>query len=163
VKVGVLGGANASARGGGTPSNVELAAIHEFGSDDGRIPARSFLRSTYDVNRIEYMTLLRKLTAGIYAGKMPIARALGIMGLKMEADIKRRVMTGAGIMTADGKGLRQSTIDRKGSSRPLIDTGRLIGSVSHVVVISKDSPNAPAAHLSLGTGALNVARRASGI
>ena len=40
---------------------LDLATVHEFGSKDGRSPARSFFRSTLDSKRAEYPKLIAKL------------------------------------------------------------------------------------------------------
>src|SRR5690606_39350285 len=42
-------------------NQVLVASVNEFGSDDGRIPERSFLRSTVDEKSQEYSALLAKL------------------------------------------------------------------------------------------------------
>lgn len=128
VKVGVIGTAAQSAHEG--ISNVELAAVHEFGSPDRGIPERSFIRSTYDEKRDAWTALLKKALRGVYEGKVSLEQALSMVGLRAEADIKRHVTSGVGIPPP----LKPATIARKGSSRPLVDTGRMINSVSHEVV-----------------------------
>src|SRR4051812_36975227 len=35
----------------GGMTNAEIALVNEFGSQDGRVPERSFIRSTFDRNR----------------------------------------------------------------------------------------------------------------
>ena len=42
-------------------SMVDLAAVHEFGTKDGKIPQRSFIRSTCDAKQKKYISFLRKL------------------------------------------------------------------------------------------------------
>ncbi len=129
VKAGVLGDSG-SHEGGLT--NVELALIHELGTRNGHIPERSFIRSSFDKNKAEYLETLKKLFKGVYENKMDVPRALGLMGVKMAADIKKGITKGAGIPPPNAP----STIAAKGSSRPLDDTGRLVNSISHAVVIS---------------------------
>lgn len=131
VKVGVLGGAK-DARQGGEIGNVELAMIHEFGSPKAGIPERSFIRSTFEMGKAGYVADFRRLLVAVVEGKMTVPRALGLMGLKISSDIKKRVTSGTGIPPPNAP----STIAAKGSSRPLIDTGRLVNSVSHEVVMT---------------------------
>ncbi len=129
LRVGVLAskGGNES-RGGITM--VELAAIHEFGSPDNNIPARSFIRATFLVRRVNALaTMQTKLAEKIVLGGMPARRALGILGAWAASEVKK-TFTEIDIPPP----LRQATIDAKGSSKPLIDTGRLLGAVTWEVV-----------------------------
>lgn len=129
VKAGVLGG-DKDRREGEPIGNVELAAIHEFGAPAANIPERSFIRSTFDKHREQYVNHLKKLLVHVYEGRMDLEKVLGIMGLKMTADIKSAVKSGSGIPPP----LKESTVRSKGSSRPLVDTGQMINSVTHEVV-----------------------------
>jgi hypothetical protein len=139
VKAGVLGGDKA-ARPGEALTNVELALIHEYGAPSRHIPERSFIRSTFDAHREEYFALLRQLLQAVYANKLTVERALGLLGARMSADIKKRVTTGAEVPPPNAPSTlaRKLAKTRKGSTgsvRTLIDTGRLIGSVAWAVVL----------------------------
>lgn len=125
VKVGVLDdGRGAESRGG--ISNAQIAAIHEFGSRDGRIPERSFLRSTFAAKKPEYLRDLKTLLLRVVEGRDSIERILNVMGAKIAADVKNRVTQGSAIPPPNAP----ATVKRKGSFRTLIDTGRMIGSVT---------------------------------
>ncbi len=165
AKAGVLGAKAKEDHPGGEGkklTNVQLAAVHEFGVP-GRIPARPFIQGTFRLHRDEYRAQLRRLAGSWFtraAGKaMELRRALGLMGLKMAADMKDRVLTGAGIPPPNAP----STIARKlkkgawkGRSpaeeaansaagrgpRPLVDTGRLVGSISHAVESGQEGARA---------------------
>lgn len=128
VKVGVIGDEAKATREGGAIDNVQLAQIHEFGA--GPIPERSFIRATFAQNKPAYMALLRAGIKAAYLGKADFLVTLRRIGLKMEADMKKRITTGAGIPPP----LAPATIRRKGSSRPLVDTGQLVNSISSEVV-----------------------------
>jgi hypothetical protein len=129
VLVGVRDGAGSTDE--GTPL-VQIAAVHEFGSTDGHVPERSFLRSTVSKNRDEYLTLLtavldaaRKAPAGV--GNAVVRRGLGRLGAKAVGDVKRT------ITDLDTPPNAPSTIAQKGSANPLIDTGRLRQSIDFEV------------------------------
>lgn len=138
---------------GGPPlTNVQLAAIHEFGVP-GRIPARPFILGTFSLHRAEYRARLRALVKTWFhratkSGGMPLRQALGLLGLKMEADMKNRVLSGSGIPPPNAPStvrekLKKGEWNRGGASagaspRPLVDTGRLIGSVTHVVEAGRE-------------------------
>lgn len=108
-------------------SIVDLALVHEFGSKDGHIPQRSFIRSTCDAKRNEHIKLADILQSKIIEGKLNIRQALGQLGEVVEKDMVQTLNHGL------SPSLKPTTIKRKGSSKPLIDTGRLKGSIKHEI------------------------------
>lgn len=126
VKAGVLG---KKGRTGGM-SNAELASIHEYGL--GNVPPRPFIRPPFAQHKPEYLELLRRGYDSAMKSNSPDAfrRVLALIGQKMAADIRNYVTTGAGVAPP----LSPKTIARKGSSRPLVDTGQMIRSVDYAVV-----------------------------
>lgn len=108
-------------------SILDLATVHEFGSKNGRIPQRSFIRSTCDAGQQKYIKLMAKLQGMYIHGKIALKQALSMIGSVVEKDIVQTINRGL------EPALKPSTIKRKKSSKPLIDTGRLKGSVTHDV------------------------------
>ena len=108
-------------------SMVDLALVHEFGSKDGRIPQRSFIRSTCDAKRNEHIKLADILQSKIIDGSLSIRQALGQLGEVAEKDMVQAINNGLKPQ------LKPATIRRKKSSKPLIDTGRLKGSIKHEI------------------------------
>lgn len=137
VKVGVLDDGKGAAKEGDLTSG-ELAAVQEFGTKDGKIPARSFVGSTFDKGFAAYYALLRTLVGGIYDGKMTIEKALNIMGLKMATDIKKTVTIGEGVPPPNAPSTiahKEKYSVRKGTIRTLVDTGRMLDAVSWLVFL----------------------------
>ena len=128
VKAGVMG--SKARNDGETLTNAQLASIHEFGL--GNAPARPFIRPPFLAHREEYLALLRKSynEAIIRGDAKAFERVLALIGFKMAADIKNYVTQGAGVPPP----LAASTIALKGSSRPLVDTGQLVNSITSEVV-----------------------------
>lgn len=137
VEVGILPDDGAEVVEGGT-TLAGYASVNEFGSADGRIPQRSFLRSTLDENRAKYLEIMARgaqrsladevLAQGDGAVERVLRDELGRLGLRAERDVKRKI-----------RDLRDPpnapvTIARKGSSNPLIDTGRMRNSIRSRVV-----------------------------
>lgn len=100
-----------------------LAAVLEFGSADRRIPARPFLRQTLKENREKYTALYRE---GIENGE-DVQALLSKIAQVTKADVQANMVKGNWVKNAP------STIKRKKSSKPLIDTGRLRQSIKGVV------------------------------
>jgi phage gpG-like protein len=126
VTVGVQGKEAESEYEDGTPT-VVVAAVHEFGSTDGRIPSRSYLRSTYDENRRKYEQQITKGARETAGGKTTAKQTMFKAGETLRRDIISKIK--AGIPPP----LSQRTIDAKGSSVPLIDTGQLVASITSIV------------------------------
>jgi len=125
VKVGVLSGEGGAPAGDGAKSVLDVATFHEFGI--GHNPERSFVRAWADANKDEHITLERKLAESVVEGSNTIESALEKMGLLLAASMQANIRSGVGPANAE------STIDRKGSSSQLIDTGQLVSAISHEV------------------------------
>ena len=110
---------------------AEIAAVHEFGSSDGHIPERSYIRSTLDENRGAYLTSLAETAKTAVDKGLPATKtALGRLGARVSADIKRK------ITAFDSPPNAPSTIAKKGSDNPLIDTGTLRRAITWRVEVS---------------------------
>lgn len=92
AKVGVLGDSEKAARRGDAISNVDLALIQEFGT--ATIPARSFIRATFEAKKHVLVELMRGLAPEVYAGRMTVDRLLGLAGAKLAAEMKNRMREG---------------------------------------------------------------------
>lgn len=141
VRVGVLADAGAEKREDGF-TNVEIAAVHEFGTDDGRVPERSFIRSSFERNGEKYKEHIKALVSKVVEGKVDLVKALNVLGLGAATDVKRGISEG--LIKQD---LAESTLARKeaktrpgstGVPKALIDTGRLLGSITWAVFFGDD-------------------------
>lgn len=116
TKVGIQGTQGDAIRDG--ISNAQLGAVHEFGVP-GRIPERSYMRSTFDALQKFYLAILVRDLRLIGLSSGSVRMTLDRLGERHLGDIVRRI--NAGIPPPNA----QVTIDRKGSSKPLIDTAQL--------------------------------------
>lgn len=91
------------------------------------IPARPYIRSTVDQNADDYHRHAETLTGLMLDGELDKFEALSLMGQKIEADIKNQIINISSPPNA------RSTIRKKGSDNPLVDTGLLGGSIRYVV------------------------------
>ena len=127
--------------------NKWLAAIHEYGCNipvtpkmraflhsQGlhlraettviKIPERSFLRAGYDENADRIMKQTERALSLVLAGKMTVDQMLDLCGQQFATAIKtymRNLRTPAN---------HPYTVEQKGSSNPLIDTGGLLESIT---------------------------------
>lgn len=108
---------------------LELAVIHELGSEAANIPERSFIRLTIAALEEEIGEVMAKLARAVVEKGMPIDQALNILGAYIATEIKKTI-SGGGLVTPLWEELKPATIARKGSDRPLVDTGQLLNAIT---------------------------------
>lgn len=117
----------------GTPV-AYVAAIQEFGYPAGNIPSRPFFRNAISQND-GWKDLASKAMSAVVEGRIELNQALNQMGFKMAADVKDSITDGS------YEPLKQSTLAARQSrkrtqgvaSKPLIDTGQMLQSVTYAV------------------------------
>ena len=101
-----------------------VAAIQEFGAPSRGIPPRPFFRQMIAAHKDEWGAELgRTLLAKDYNA----AAALGSMGEVISGELRQSIVDFSGVPLAP------ETIARKGSSKPLVDTGHMFQSIGHEV------------------------------
>lgn len=100
---------------------ASLAAVLEFGNE--RIPSRPFLRQTLSENQEKYTVLFTQL----FKQGLQIERIYEQLALVAQGDVQLNIARGNWAPNA------KSTIKQKGSSKPLIDTGKMRQSVKGIV------------------------------
>ncbi len=110
-------------------TNAELAAIHEYGTQDGTIPERSFLRST-EADEEDWISgeLAKIAKEKVFKGKDPEGSIL-LMGEGFKAKVIKKIKAGLEPPLADS-----TVAARGGSDTPLWDTGQLVNALSAEVV-----------------------------
>lgn len=102
----------------------DLAAIHEFGLG---VPKRAFIEPALKENRRKYLVYAGKQITPIIRRRQTLDNAWKGLGVIAVADIQKYMMT------ASFTPLAPSTIKRKGSSKPLIDTSQMYKSITYRV------------------------------
>ncbi len=110
----------------GAPIAV-IAAVQEFGSADGVVPERSFLRVPLRQNVEDFRAIWRALIPKVVRGELTMHQLMSQLGAKA-ASVSQEAIA-AGIDPANAP----STVARKGSSKPLIDSGALRQSITYIV------------------------------
>lgn len=110
---------------GGAMTVATLGAIQHFGNDD--IPERPWLDKGAETGTKEYLDTIRE---GIEEG-LDAKQIMARVGVEAEGAIRQY------ITDLDTPPNKPSTISRKGSSNPLIDTGNMRQSVTSTVVRKK--------------------------
>lgn len=108
----------------GASNNATIAAVHEMGAPSRGIPARPFLIPTIQNNADKYTNLMAQGFKNALQDKEKAAEVYEKIGLVASSDVKDYIASGQFVP------LKQSTIDRKGSSKPLIDTSEMRNSIS---------------------------------
>lgn len=108
-------------------TNAQLGAVQEFGTDNGNIPARPWLRPGVESGNEEYLNII----TDAIENDQPLEQALEVVGVVAVAKVQQYMIDLKSPPNAP------QTIARKGSSNPLIDTGSLKSSVTHKVTSEK--------------------------
>jgi len=128
VKVGIIEGSGSN---DGTPV-AEYAAYNEYGvpgkKKKWRIPPRPFIRGFVEDRDSEIKATTERLFKQVSEGKMSAEIAIARLGQYGQDGIKRYIKSGNFEPNAE------ATIQRKGSSRPLIDTGTMRNNVRYKVI-----------------------------
>jgi hypothetical protein len=137
VKVGVTEDVGAQTVDGGQ-TLAWIAAKNELGvmgppvSQNGGgkwfIPPRPFLRGFIDGKREQIAKTLEKLGGLVATGKLKAETAMARLGEYGQSGVKSYIRNGSFTPNAD------STIARKGSSKPLIDGGTLRNAIRYQVI-----------------------------
>jgi len=124
VRVGVIGSKADNAHQGSALTVADVATFHEFGLG---VPPRSFIADYVDEDESSIKVRIEKIPPAVVKGA-DLTQQLDRLGLWLTGQMKLRIR--AGIEPP----LSPATIRRKGSSKPLIDTGQLWSSITHEVV-----------------------------
>lgn len=138
VRVGVLG--KTALREGEAESNftnAEIAAVHEFGSSDGRIPERSFLRSTMRNREADFSKIQAMLAKKVVANKLTAEQALDQLGAWFAAQVKHAITAGIAPELAESTIKARRKGKQPGRKVPLVDTGQLRNSITWAVLHAK--------------------------
>jgi hypothetical protein len=121
----------------GTPV-AYIATIQEYGDPPHNIPARPILRPTIIKHQEEWKEKVKQLVVLIIKKQLTIDQVMEMLGLNAAGDVRRY------ISTIQEPPLKDSTIAARlrqradkttvgNLTKPLVDTGKLLGSVSNTV------------------------------
>jgi hypothetical protein len=106
----------------GTLNVATVAAFNEFGT--GTAPPRPFFRNMIKAKSKEWgPALFKQLKANDY----DVNKSLAVLGEGISGQLRKS------IRDTNAPPLAQSTIDRKGFSKPLVDTGHMLASIDYEV------------------------------
>lgn len=126
VLVGVHGAKADAPHGDDGLTVADVVSFNEFGLG---VPERSVIRATLDDNEGPLLKLTADFGRRVVLDGMTPEQALGAVGLYAVGLMQERISIGVAPPNAP------STIKRKGSSKPWVDTGQVRQSFSHKVVL----------------------------
>ncbi len=129
VKVGLMGGKiHKRAK---TMTVAQVGFKHEFGA--GRIPQRSFMRTTFDEKKNEWFRETKKVKDDVLRGKETVSQGLDKLGKIIANDTKSKIIQ----QDPRWPELSPITIAKKGSSIKLIETSQMLNEIKHKKVMQK--------------------------
>ena len=133
VKVGILNGGEFMDKN----SNITVAGyglVNEFGSITKNIPARSFIRMPLSQEMPKVIGRFKKSIEKALKEQSRLYQLYNNLGITAKSIILSSFYTSG---FGNWQPNKPSTIRRKGSSKPLIDTGRLRQSINYEIVKQK--------------------------
>lgn len=99
------------------------------GSGKWKVPPRPFMSTSFDENRNKMNGLITREYDKVIAGSITVKNALSLVGEWMTGVVKMKITNIKSPPNAE------YTKQKKGSSNPLIDSGRMRASITHKEVI----------------------------
>jgi hypothetical protein len=106
---------------------AQIGTIHEYGAPKANIPERPFLRPALRNGQPQLARASGKLLFEVQNGSLTKFAALSRLGLLGVRLVQENIVHG------EFTPLKPATIARKGSSKPLIDTGQMMQSVTYSI------------------------------
>lgn len=128
VKVGFLSGATYP---DGTPAAM-VAAVNEFGDPGRNQPPRPYFRNMIQLNKSSWGKMVY---AALKQSDFDPEQTMEICGEIIRGQLQQS------IRNFDSPALAASTIRRKGSSKPLVETGHMLNSVDFEVDTNGSEPD----------------------
>ncbi len=113
-------------------TNAQIGAVHEFGSSDGHVPERSFIRATIDANPEKYRTFIKKLALAVLLGEMTEAEALKRIGGMVEGDVRKRINANIPPELSE-KTKEQKVVNGHSGNTALVNTGQMKSAITFQV------------------------------
>ena len=128
IKVGVMGTEASAAHMGGEDTVADIATRHEFGID---VPQRSFIRETVDVKQDEIQKVVEHFEKQMLDPSKDPQKIANMLGLKIQFLFQERISNNS----PPFEDLAPMTIELKGSSKPLVNTGQLKSAITYTAEV----------------------------
>ena len=115
-----------------------VATIQEYGVPEKGIPSRSFMRSTIEEQKKDWSNIAAQGSKAVLNGKIEASDLMEMIGQKAAGDIRKKISTITTpalspntIKARMNKRADKSTVGNL--TKPLVDTGLMLQSLTHVV------------------------------
>jgi hypothetical protein len=117
-----------------TPLTVpEVAIVNEFGTSDGHIPSRPFMKQAFEKNKSAIDRYITDRFVSVMALREKVSDSLKKIGLMHQRNVRDQIRNGQFKGNAASTIAAKTVRGKKGTS-PLIDTGHMMKSVDFEVV-----------------------------
>lgn len=108
---------------------ILVGAVNEFGSEDGTIPERSFLRAGIAAGADRLNEITMKIARGVIRGETDPLAGLEKLGAEAATMVARRIVD-----LRSPPNAASTLAAKKPKTNPLVNTGLLGQSITHQVV-----------------------------
>lgn len=105
-------------------SIIDVAIANNYGLG---VPRRAFFEAAREPIQMLFEASLKRAMPEINRGEVDFNKFLDVVGVKAEHEVRRSIRDGNWSPNSP------ATVARKGSDRPLIDTGAMVQNVTHIV------------------------------
>lgn len=127
LKAGIVGEKADEMHGDSDLTNAEVAIINELGTDDGHVPARPFVKRTFQEARGDVVGAIAKAVRVAIFAREGAQAALRHTGEWAANQVRKTIKSNVPPKNAP------ATIIKKGSSNTLIDTRQLLEAVGYYI------------------------------
>ena len=111
-----------------------LAAVHEYGTRDGRVPERAPIRTALNQHEGKYNALIARLARLVYIDRtMTEDHALGLLGAQVSSDIMAGMEAGLSPDIAESTKADKKRRGKDGPHKPLIESGQFKDAYNYAV------------------------------
>jgi hypothetical protein len=133
VKVGFVGSSGEAIHKNSTETVASIAAEHEYGTE--KVPERSFIRGTLIKESAKVQSTIEQLLKNVLFQKIDVQGALGRLGVFAVSLIKDRIVTEHIPPPLAESTIAAKTRDGKTGEVPLVNTGQMLNSIRHEVIM----------------------------
>lgn len=115
-----------------------IAVVQEYGTEDGVIPSRSFMRSTQAEKKTEWDNTAKKGFSAVLKGTRTSAQVMEALGLMAAGDVRKKITQifdpPLATSTLKARARKAGPGAKVISTKPLNDSGYMLATLTHVVI-----------------------------
>jgi hypothetical protein len=128
-------------------TNASIARVQEYGYRAKGVPARPFLRPSFQKHRDEYIALFERILKASTANPSLLANSMQLIGQRAQADVRKYITAGPQIPPPNAPRYLayKRALAKKGKAsmdpRTLVLSSQMVKAINYAVVKGRSSPS----------------------